>query len=436
MPKKKKMTIAGIIVLALALCVGIYEYNVYQEKVKAFDAAAQLFETGNYAGAEEAFTPLKSFRNSDNLVTISDVYDQLEKENYEDAAKISENITDYSSSDENLQKAIDIGRAKYYATAQSLASEENYENASQIYDCLGDYEDSEQSAVYYDGMQEEVDGNLEEAITLFDQVGDYKDASDQKDLCSTYLEASQLQEKGDDASLEQAAELFTQLGDFQDSAARALQCKSVALFREAKALADAKKYKKAYKILNQYPLNPYEGWGDLLRECDNQIDYKEAKKLYNSGHFYKASLLFNGLNDFKDSKKMAKKCKRGLPSKNILYHNPDYESSSVKLTIDNSGLRNTYIKLYTSKDKLVARIFIKKDQKATINLTSGTYHLNRAYGDDWYGEKDMFGDMGSYLKCMVGGSYDFTLKSGYIYTLGKGSGGSAVSGQYIGSGSF
>ena len=436
MTKERKLTIAGIIVFAVALCVGIYEISVYQKKVKAYDAAAQQFVAGDYSEAKEAFKPIQTFRDSENLMYISDVFDQLEQGNYENAAKYTVDIKEYSSSDEELNKAIDDGRAKYYAQAQSLASGGNYENASYAYQSLGDYEDSVQSAIYYDGMQKEVDGNLEEAISLFDQVPDFKDASNQKDICTTYLEAVELQAKGDDASLEQAAGLFTKLGNFQDSADRALQCKSVALFRKAKALADAKKYKQAYKILNQYPSNPYEGWKELLTECDNQITYRKAKDLYNAGHFYKASLIFADLNGFRDSDKMFKKCKRDLPSKNILYHNPDYESSAVELTIKNSGSRHTYIKLYTSKDKPVARIFIKKGGSATIHLTSGTYHLNRAYGDDWYGKKDMFGDMGSYMRCMVNGSYNFTLNSGYIYTLGQGTGGSAVSGTTVGSGDF
>ena len=436
MTKKKKLTIAGIVVLAVALCVGIHQYSVYQKKVKAYDAAAQLFEAGNYEKAKEAFKPIQTFRDSENLMYISDVFNEVEQGNYENAAKYTVDIKEYSSPNEELQKSIEEGRANFYSEAQSFASQGNYKNASNVYQCLGDYEDSVQSAIYCDGMQNEVDGNLQEAITLFDQVPDYKDASSQKELCTTYLEATELQDKGDDASLEQAAGLFTQLGNFQDSADRALQCKSVALFKQAKTLADAKKYKQAYKILNEYPSNPYEGWTELLAECDNQITYREAKDLYNSGHFYKASLIFDGLNDFRDSKDMVKKCKRTLPSKNILYHNPDYESSSVKLTIKNPGSRHTFIKLYTSKDKLVARIFIKKGNSASINLTSGTYHINRAYGDDWYGEKDMFGSMGSYLRCLVEGSYDFTLNSGYIYTMGQGSEGSAVSGESVGSDAF
>lgn len=436
MTKKKKLTIAGIIVLAVALCVGVYQYRVYQKKVKAYDAAAQLFEAGNYEKADDAFKPIQTFRDSENLMYISEVFYELEQGNYENAAKYTVDIKEYSSSDEELKKAIDDGRADFYAQAQSFVLQENYDDASYTYQCLGDYEDSVQASIYCDGMQKETEGNLQEAIALFDKVADYKDAASQKELCTTYLEASELQAKGDDASLEQAAGLFTQLGNFQDSANRALQCKSVALFKQAKALADAKKYKQAYKILNEYPSNPYEGWTDLLAECDNQITYREAKDLYNSGHFYKASLIFDGLNGFRDSKDMVKKCKRTLPSKNILYHNPDYESSSVKLTIKNPGSRHTFIKLYTSKDKLVASIFIKKGSSASINLTSGTYHINRAYGDDWYGEKDMFGAMGSYLRCLVEGSYNFTLNSGYIYTMGQGSEGSAVSGETVGSDAF
>ena len=121
-------------------------------------------------------------------------------------------------------------------------------------------------------------------------------------------------------------------------------------------------------------------------------------------------MIYKSLGNFKDSKEMAEKCKRDLPNRNILYQNTNYNSSSAaELTINNPGEKNTYIKLYTLKNELVARIFIRKYQKASIKLPGGTYHLNRAYGDDWYDEKDLFGDKGSYLKYMVKGNYDFTL---------------------------
>lgn len=410
MPKKKKLTIAETVFLAFLLCVGIYQFSVYQKKLKTFNTAAQLFEAGNYMEAEKAFKSLQTFRNSENLVVISDVFNHLGQENYDIASKLSDYITDYSTSDDELQKAIDDVRDNHYVTAQSLISEENYKHATQIYRCLGDYKDAAQLALYYEGIQEEVDGNLEQAVTLFDQIKDFKDASDHKDLCSTYLKAVELQKKGDEASLQQAAELFSQLGDFQDSGKRVLQCKSVTLFRDAKAYADAKKYKKAYKILNKYPKNPYKGWKELLAECSNQITYQDAKKQYNSGHFYKAHMIYESLGNFKDSEELAEKCKRDLPNKSILYQNPNYNSSSAaELSINNPGAKNTYIKLYTSEGELVARIFIRKYQKASINLPGGTYHLNRAYGDDWYDERDLFGDKGSYLKYMVKGNYDFTL---------------------------
>lgn len=278
MSKQKIMTIAYIIVLAISFCVGIYLSKTRQKNEETFNTAVQLFGAGNYTEAEEAFKQLKTFNNSRNLVVISDVFNHLQQGNYDIASQLAGYIEDYSSSDEELQKAIDVVRAKYYDTAQSFASEGNYEEASMIYICLGDYKDAAQSAIYYDAIQEEASGNLKEAVMLFDKIKDFKDSSVHQDLCNTYLKAVELLGKGDDASLEQATELFRQLVDSKDPGKRLLTRASGPFFQKARSLADAKKYKKAYKILNQYPTNPYKGWKELLTECKKQITNKKTKK--------------------------------------------------------------------------------------------------------------------------------------------------------------
>lgn len=436
MNKKRTMTIAGIVALALILCIGGYFYHDRKVKEKKFEIAAGLFKNGSYTQAAKGFEEIGGFKDADKMTALSYMYGYLEMGSYTEAVKYAGKNLDVKTKDEDLQKAIEGGKVKYYMQAKEMAGGQGYDSASKIFTCLGDYKDSVKAASYYEGHAKIEANDLKGAIESFEKVKDYEDAATLSENCSTYLEAAELQAKGDDASLEQAADLFTGIESFQDAKDRALACRSVGMFRKAKALADKKDYDGAYKILNQYPYNPYEGWQDLHTECSNQINYKKANKLYKDEHFYQAMLIFRTLGDFKDSAKKAEKCDRGYPSKKILYHNPDYESSSVEFTIKNSATRGTYIKLYSGSDKLAARIFIPKNDSATISLTPGTYHINQAYGDTWYGKKDMFGDSGYYTKCKVAGNYNFELKSGYRYTMGAGAGGDAVSSETVTSSDF
>ena len=50
-------------------------------------------------------------------------------------------------------------------------------------------------------------------------------------------------------------------------------------------------------------------------------------------------------------------------------------------------------------------------------MKSGTYTIKIAYGTDWYGEIDVFGESGSYSQLMNGSSRYFEFYSNYYYTL-------------------
>ncbi len=436
MDKRRKLLIASSALLVIAIILGAYEYHNYQQKLKKYAAAAKVFESGQYEEAAKDFESLGGFRNADDLAKTARVFKELDSGNADGAVKAAEGISDFQLKDEELQKYIDGKKESYYQAAETLVSSSLYEEAAKIYKCLGKYKDSADASVYCEAMDRIEENDLDGAAALLEDIAGYKDAASLREKCQTYKEAAELQDKGDEASLNKAEEMFTGLGDFKDSSDRALACRSVGLFAQAKALADKKDYEGAEKILNEYPDNPYPGWQDLLKESRNEINYAKAEKYYKDEHYYKAYKIYNTLGDFKKSKEKAKKCKRDNPGNKILYQNPDYQSSSVKLTINNKGYMNSYIKLYSSSDKLAARIFIKEDGEATINLSSGTYHMNRAYGKQWYGKKDMFGDEGYYWKCKIGNSYDFVLKSGYIYTLKAGGSGDAVSNESMGAGDF
>ena len=112
-----------------------------------------------------------------------------------------------------------------------------------------------------------------------------------------------------------------------------------------------------------------------------------------------------------------------FPGNGVVYSNPDYSSTAVPLTI-NEGGSYSYYKIYMGDD-LVRTVFISPNGAATVNLPAGTYRMNEAHGELWFGEDDMFGDDGSYYRCSFGGEETFELRSGYSYEIsssGEGTG--------------
>ena len=437
-PKKK--TLIALLCAAIVLFLGaaVFLFSQYQTMKKNYEAGVKQFKARNYTQAEESFDKAGWYHSGEKMSRICSVFGNMENKQYTQAIKTAEDISDFSVKDKDLQTSLNAVLNNYYAQAEIQASTGIYDEAVSIYRCLGSYKDSKQAADYYDAVIYMDQDNLEKAIELYKEADTYKDAKELAGKCEDYMEAAELQDKGDDASLEKADEIFSSLGDFKDAEARGLACRSVKLYKEAKAKADKEDYKGAHKILSQYPSNPYPGWQDLKTECYNQIQYKDAEAQYKKEHYYKAYVIYKSLGDFKDSKKKMDKCIQDKPDKHILFQDGDYESSSVSLTIKNNRLVNEYVKMYNSKDKLIARIFIKSFDSATINLTSGTYHINSATGNNWFGKKDMFGDEGYYARNKVNGSYNFVLKDNYRYTLTSGAGatGDSVGGETINQNDF
>ena len=437
-PKKSKKTLGIVIALISILLIAAAGLLIwFQTLKKNYKAGVDSFHQQKYTEAQKSFHKAGMYHNGSKLSKICGVFEEMKNSNFEKGAELAKDFSDYTIKDKDLQKDINDIRSNYYERAEGMASGDDLQTATYIFESLLDYKDSDLAANYCKASMELEQDHYEEAIELFKAADKYKDAADLAQKCTDYLKAAELQEKGDDASLEEADKIFSSLGNFKDAPDRGLACRSVKLYRDAKAKADAGDYKGAYAILNEYPVNPYPGWTDLLEESKNQIDYAEAEKYYASENYYKAYKAYEKLGDFKDSKKKMKKCKKDTPNKSIMFQDDDYQSSSVSLTFKNTGILHNYIKMYNSNDKLVARIFVKKGGSATIHLTSGTYHINKAYGTDWYGKKDMFGDVGYYTKCKVNGSYNFVLKDHYIYTMSSGSGsGDAVSGETVGADGF
>lgn len=259
------------------------------------------------------------------------------------------------------------------------------------------------------------------AAELYESLGNYKESASRLESCNNYLayeEAVQLMDAGDDESLAKAAELFEGLGAFQDSADLAQECRNQLDLHEAIALMEQEKYEEAEAILSDL-VNTQgmdEAYGYLM-DCSNAQSYKVAMEHFEAEEYGDAYSAFMALGSFKDSANMAAQCIQDLPETGEKYHNEDYASHQCEFTIDNTGFKNTLIKLYTAGGDLVCTVFIRADESATLNLPAGTYTMNQAYGDNWFGDTDLFGNEGRYWKCKVSGSYEFTLESGNGYTM-------------------
>ena len=104
----------------------------------------------------------------------------------------------------------------------------------------------------------------------------------------------------------------------------------------------------------------------------------------------------------------------------MLYRSPDVWGSDTELTVkyNSSYGKAMLVKIYTKNGTLARTIFIGGSGKATTTLPGGAYTIKDGTGSEWYGEKEAFGDSGSYeVMTFNSGEQEVTLKSGHSYTI-------------------
>ena len=68
-------------------------------------------------------------------------------------------------------------------------------------------------------------------------------------------------------------------------------------------------------------------------------------------------------------------------------------------------------------DTLAMTVCIQPGESASISLPAGSYRMNEAHGERWFGEEEMFGDDGNYYHCIFGGEDTADLEWGYSYEI-------------------
>ena len=320
---------------------------------------------------------------------------------------------------------IEKNRAVRYETALNLMDQGEIEVALDEFISLKTYKKSEtlaeecQNCIDYENAAALMThGDYELAKSKFLALGEYSDAADRAISCQNAMDYNDALELMNSEKNEDALEIFTSLGDYKFSKNHAAECQNRISYYAAVYMMELHNYSEALTAFKS--LGEFRQSNEYIIECENQIHYAEAIALYEQGDFYAAYCSFNSLADFSDSNQYTVLCIQNPPETSEIYRNDQYISRSVSLDIfgpaNDEGIL-TLIKVYTQDDELVSVVFINGDDKINIKLPSGSYSIKRASGYMWFGENDMFGDEGYYLKLLFTDNDYIRLSSNYVYTL-------------------
>lgn len=332
--------------------------------------------------------------------------------------------------------------ASDYSKAMDHFEQGSYQEAQQEFEALGDYKDA---ASYYDVASKWTAAQAKEKSALqnvdawnevakdYDAIGS-PEAKTEAERCrntATYYQACQTLEENLDSkkNVQKALELFQNCNGVFDADAQIAYCKDDLTYLDATKLIKDKKWAEATEKLGSLSDSSFRDASQLRSECSYWTSYEEAASYYDAGQYYEAYQRFLSLGDADyegaDATERANACIQDFPAGGVVYRNDAYSSDDLQLTIDNSGLPNAYYKLYIGDD-LVATIFIAAGGSETFMLPAGTYHMNKGYGETWFGTQDMFGDEGDYWKCTVGSSEYFDLEYGWAYEISSGGDGTGI----------
>ncbi|GEM_PF-1827990 len=389
---------AGVCLVLAGVIVGLIKYLPGAATRRAYAAAMEQYNNGQYEEAESAFAELSGF---------------------EDATEMK----------------IRASQMQRYTAALELAQSDSDTDllaAAELFDELNDFMDSRVCAqncrneiTYCQAAKLQEQEKYEEAAKVFTSVSAYRDAAARAEECrntTDYARATALYTAGD---YEYAMEIFQILGDFRDSAELATECENKVDHDKATQLMMLGEYEEAAGILEDLVNRGVEGADEELEYCRSTGIYNQAAALFEEGKYYEAQKKFLSISSYADAAERAEDCVQKIPSSSELYRNPDYSKKSVTFKVRNNSDEDSVVKMYKNGD-LVTMFFIQAGSTATVKIPAGTYTINRGFGTTWYGTEELFGDEGRYYKLNIAGQTEFDFDSGYEYTLGFSGTGSTV----------
>ena len=429
-PKKKNPLLpvfiaVGAVLLVAAIAGGVFAIWHYS-RVQRYNKGIEAIDAGNYEEALDIFSGVLDFEDADYYSRMAQVeidYKKvdglLDSNDYDGAIKILKTVDAFYGNDEKGKEArslmYECSAAK---DAEKLYGDKDYAGAKSKFDELKKLKEKYiKEATICDGHLGETERDWRRVIkdAYAVQTNDYE--------CKFLT----------DPQTDEAKVIANAVNNGTDDYA-AVEAALKPQSDEEKALASAGvkgiKYEYADKLFNERnyeeakvlfgELNDFLDSEARYKECQRKIDeinqviqtYEQAEKYFKSGNYYKAYAAYSSIAGYKDASEKAKKCQQTLPKNGAMKKG----SSGVNLTIKNPP-RNALIRLYNKKGAVVGQVLLRAGKSATIKVKPGTYTMRIAYGDKWYGSKDLFGDLGVYSRLKNGSSYNFTFKKNYRYTL-------------------
>lgn len=209
---------------------------------------------------------------------------------------------------------------KQYAAAKTMLENKDYQAAAEAFAALGDYSDSQRQwkRARYNIALELFDAEeYHEANAIFEELGDYQNSK--KNAYTSFLRARIIDYKQaktlyNEGDYEAAKALFESLGNYEDAKERAAQAEEklqetlqakaeVQFYENAVKLLDEGEYQAAYEAFLQ--AGPYEGATEGLYQAVEGMAkervYARAEESLANGETAQALLMFETLDDFRDS---------------------------------------------------------------------------------------------------------------------------------------
>ena len=421
----KFLVIGGIALIAILVFVLVNVFN-HNAKVKKYNEAVAQLESKNYEEALTLFSDLGSFEDSEYMASFAQMEidyltldDLVAKGDYSRVIEILNSRSEfYSDSDTGKQAAALAGEYEKVSQAYAAMKEGNYSQAEKDFDSLDTLKTNYgKDKCLCSAYVAESEHNWVNIITNLYAI--------QKDDTSLgFLDNPQSDEEtmiseaynsGKELDPDKVAEIL-QSEDTEITALKDTSVNGLRYDHAKKLLADGK-YEDA--------MNAFEPLGDFLDSASCyeeakasyeacEATYQAGKKYYDNGEYYKARKEFLSISGYKKADEKAESCIQSMPENGALKTG----NGGIAFTITAPDIDyKVFVKLYDSDGNAVGQVFLHPNNSSTVNMAAGTYTIKVAYGSEWYGEKDLFGDEGIYYQLLNGSSNDFNMENGYTYTL-------------------
>ncbi|MBQ1827028.1 MAG: hypothetical protein II126_03560 [Erysipelotrichaceae bacterium] len=206
---------------------------------------------------------------------------------------------------------------------------------------------------------------------------------------------------------QRAQEVFDEIADFQNVDEYLDMLDAMEAFRK-------KDYETMESLLS---IKDYEEGSHLEKLKSGYLNYIEAEKALSAKEYYRAYSLFVKAGNIEDAPERLKECSVSM-STSTIYLDSSIVSHDIDLVFIADELQDRLVKVYDSTGKRVIEAYLSKGTSKTYSIDEGEYRIAFGCGDNYFGDKDLFGeDIGSYYRVILDGQELYSYSKGFNYTI-------------------